>query len=435
MFNTIRRFWNELRDGFWFLPFLLLAAHVGAAILLISTGLGENRPWMAQWPKLFGAGAEGARGMLSTIAGSMMTVVGVTLSMTVVTLALASSQYSSRILRNFIRDRITQFVLGLFAGIYCYCLIVLRTIRGGDEGAYVPSLAVMFAVLLAVAAIVVLIYFIHHIATSIQAANIIASVADDTVAAIDRLYPEEIPAPHPDDHSARRELPATWFMVTATIDGYIQRVDFRQLQNLAAERDTLVRMERRIGEFVVKGTPLFSVAGNVEEKAAFIAAAHGMIDIGRHRTVEQDVGFGIRQLVDIALRALSPGINDTTTAVMCLDYLTAILMRLAVRPALQADYSAYEFDRVTDPHAQNFTGFVQDALDQIREAGRGNSAVLERMLDSVSGISAATRNGANRDVLLDELTLLEESIRDSVESSRDRERLMSAASAVRLGAI
>ena len=130
--------------------------------------------------------------MLSTIAGSMMTVVGVTFSMVLVALALASSQYTSRILRNFMRDRVTQIVLGVFAGIFIYCLIVLRTIRSGDEGGFVPSLAVFFAVVLAIGGISALIFFIHHIASSIQASSIIASVADETLAAVDRLFPGQL---------------------------------------------------------------------------------------------------------------------------------------------------------------------------------------------------------------------------------------------------
>jgi hypothetical protein len=130
--------------------------------------------------------------MLSTIAGSMMTVVGVTFSMVLMTLALASSQYTSRILRNFMRDRVTQVVLGIFAGIFTYCLIVLRTIRGGEDGGFVPSLAVSFGVVLAMGGIGVLIFFIHHIAASIQASNIIASVADETMLAVDRLFPEKL---------------------------------------------------------------------------------------------------------------------------------------------------------------------------------------------------------------------------------------------------
>ena len=179
--NKLKRFWSNLRASFWFVPSLIVAVSIALAVALIEVDSTGSEQWLARWPRLFGAGAAGARGMLSTIAGSMMTVVGVTFSMTLVTLALASSQYTSRILRNFMRDRVTQVVLGIFAGIFTYCLIVLRTIRGGDEGGFVPSLAVSFGVVLAIGGIGVLIFFIHHIASSIQASSIIASVADETM--------------------------------------------------------------------------------------------------------------------------------------------------------------------------------------------------------------------------------------------------------------
>ena len=218
---------------------------------------------MAHWPRLFGAGAEGARQMLSTIAGSMMTVVGVTFSMTLVALALASSQYTSRILRNFMRDRVTQIALGIFAGIFTYCLIVLRTIRGGDESGFIPSLAVLFGVVLAIGGIAVLIFFIHHIASSIQASNIIASVAAETMVAVDRLFPEKLGqgAFDYDEDQAPPPLPERhWQAVPAHGNGYIQSVDNAVLLRLAREHKTIVRMERGIGEFVVHDTTLASLA-------------------------------------------------------------------------------------------------------------------------------------------------------------------------------
>jgi len=154
--NTLKSLWRNLRTSFWFVPSLIIGAGIALAVALIEVDSTRNGQWLAHWPRLFGASAAGARVMLSTIAGSMMTVVGVTFSMTLVTLALASSQYTSRILRNFIGDRITQVVLGIFAGIFAYCLIVLRTIRSGDAGGFVPSLAVFFAVVLAMGGIGVL---------------------------------------------------------------------------------------------------------------------------------------------------------------------------------------------------------------------------------------------------------------------------------------
>src|SRR5664279_3725133 len=190
--DQLKRCWSALPSSFWFVPTLIVAGSIALAMALIEAHSTGSAQWLARWPRMFGAGAEGARGMLSTIAGSMMTVVGVTFSMTLVTLALASSQYTSRILRNFMADRVMQVVLGIFTGIFTYCLIVLRTIRSGDEGGFVPSLAVSFAVVLAIGGIVALIFFIHHIASSIQASSIIASVAEEALMAIDQLFPERL---------------------------------------------------------------------------------------------------------------------------------------------------------------------------------------------------------------------------------------------------
>ncbi|MFZ1767587.1 MAG: DUF2254 family protein, partial [Caldilinea sp.] len=167
------------------MPSLIVLFSIALAVALIEADSVVRDLLPAQWSRLFGAGAEGARGMMSTIAGSMMTVVGVTFSMILVVLALASSQYTSRILRNFMRSGVTQIVLGIFAGIFTYCLLVLRTIRSGDEGAFVPDLAVFFGFVLALGGVGALMFFIHHIASSIQAASIIASVAQETIAAID----------------------------------------------------------------------------------------------------------------------------------------------------------------------------------------------------------------------------------------------------------
>ena len=301
--SKLKRSWNNLQSSFWFVPSMIVAGSIALAVLLIEADSTWSRDWLAQWPRLFGAGAAGARGMLSTIAGSMMTVVGVTFSMTLVTLALASSQYTSRILRNFMSDRVTQVVLGIFAGIFAYCLIVLRTIRAGDESGFIPSMAVSFGVLLAIGGISVLIFFIHHIASSIQAANIIASVAAETMGAVERLFPEKMgQGPVDDDEDgASLSLPErTWQSVPAHRDGYIQSVNNGALLRLALEHKTIVRMERAIGEFVVHGTALASLALDVPPDAPVIATLQAAYGIERHRTVEQgrfrhrsDRGYGL----------------------------------------------------------------------------------------------------------------------------------------------
>jgi uncharacterized membrane protein len=425
--NKLKRFWSDLRASFWFVPSLIVGGSIALAMALIEADTAGSHLWLARWPRMFGAGAEGARGMLSTIAGSMMTVVGVTFSMTLVTLALASSQYTSRILRNFMGDRVMQVVLGIFTGIFTYCLIVLRTIRGGDEGEFIPSLAVAFGVVLAIGGIGILIFFIHHIASSIQASRIIASVADETMMAVDRLFPERLGQGPVDDDENQAFLPLperTWQAVPACGNGYIQSVDNATLLRLARQHKTIVRMERGIGEFVVHDTTLASLARETPLEKEIIADVQGAYGIDRHRTVEQDSGFGIRQIVDMALRALSPGINDTTTAVICVDYLTAILGRLASRP-IPSSRRYEEGELRIIAIGPTFASLVAESFDQIRASAKGNVAIMLRMLGSLQTIASLTSSPSRRRVLREEAEWIGELAKRTLESPHDRVRFES----------
>ena len=431
--NKLERLWSNLRDSFWFLPLLIVAGSVAVAVALIQADIAGSQQWMSRWPRLFGASAAGARGVLSTIAGSMMTVVGVTFSMVLVTLALASSQYTSRILRNFMRDRVTQVVLGIFAGIFTYCLIVLRTIRGADAAGFIPSLAVTFGVVLAISGIGVLIFFIHHIAASIQASSIIASVAEETLAAIDRLFPQKFGQAPVDDDEDQSPLPLperNWQAIPARVNGYIQSVDNATLLRLAREHQTIVRMERGIGEFVVQNTTLAWLALAVPPEPELIAALQASYRIHPHRTVGQDAAFGIRQIVDIALRALSPGINDTTTAVMCVDYLTAILARLAVR-SIPSPYRHEEGELRVITIGPTFAGLAAESFDQIRASANGNVAVILRLLDAIEVITGLTASTSRRQALGDQAQWIAELAERTIESPHDRARFESRLARVR----
>ncbi len=431
--NKLKQLWSNLRGSFWFLPALIVAGSLAVAFVLIQVDTAGSQQWMSRWPRLFGASAAGARGVLSTIAGSMMTVVGVTFSMVLVTLALASSQYTSRILRNFMRDRVTQVVLGIFAGIFTYCLIVLRTIRGGDAAGFIPSLAVTFGVVLAISGTGALIFFIHHIAASIQASSIIASVAEETLAAIDRLFPQKFGQTPVDDDEDQSPLPLperNWQAIPARVNGYIQSVDNATLLRLAREHQTIVRMERGIGEFVVQNTTLASLALAVPPEPELIAALQAAYSIHRHRGVEQDAAFGIRQIVDMALRALSPGINDTTTAVMCVDYLTAILARLASRNIPSSHrYEEGELRVITI--GPTFAGLVAESFDQIRGSATGNLGVMLRMLGALQTIGSLTTNPSRRRALREEAQWITELAERTIESPHDRERFESRLAIVR----
>ncbi len=421
----LERLWGRLQTSFWCVPALIIADSIVVAVALIEADTTLSDRWLILWPRLFGSGAGGARGMLSTIAGSMMTVVGVTFSMTLVTLALASSQYTSRILRNFIRDRVTQVVLGVFAGIFIYCLIVLRTIQGGGEGGFIPSLAVTFSVVLAIGGTSVLIFFIHHIASSIQASSIIASVADETMVAVDRLFPETLGEGQRDGDDEATPLPPqgrSWQAVPAQGNGYVESVDMEALLRVAREHSTVVRMERGIGEFVVHGTALAWLDLEDRPEEGIAAALRAAYSIQRHRTVEQDSAFGIRQIVDMALRALSPGINDTTTAVMCVDYLTAILGRLASRPIPSPRRYEEGALRVITI-GPSFASLVADSFDQIRASANGNVAIMLRMLSALQTIGSRTASAGRRRALREQVQWITEVAGRTIESPHDRERV------------
>ena len=420
----LRQILSNLRASFWFLPSLIVLVSIILAIALIEADTAGGDRWLSQWPRLFGAGAEGSRQMLSTLAGSMMTVLGVTFSMTLVALTLASSQYTSRILRIFMRSRITQTTLGVFAGTFTYCLIVLRTIRSGSVVEFIPGLAVFFAFVLALGSVGVLIFFIHHIASSIQASSIIASVARETYSAIDRLFPEKREkGAGEDEHENEERLlcilnEKTWVAVPAEESGYIQRVDSEALLCLARDKKTLLRMERGIGDFVVQKTALASLALEETPDKETIAAINEAYSISIHRTVDQDPAFGVRQIEDIALKALSPGVNDTSTAVMCIDYLTAILAHLAGRQLPPSRLSQDGELRVITI-VPTFESLLADSFDQIRRSAAGNVAIMARIISALDIIASLTGSPRRRQALCEQMQWIAELAERTIESTHD----------------
>ncbi len=425
MLSKLQHWWDETRSSFWFVPTLIVVGAVGLAAGLIGIDATFELKFVEQWPLLFGAGAAGARGLLSAVASSMITVAGVVFSITIVALSLTSSQYTSRVLRNFMRDRNNQVVLGVFLGIFAYCLVVLRVIRGGDEGAFVPSLAVMVGLLLAFVGIAYLIFFIHYISMSIQSSSIIASAAQETLTAVNQLFPkglgDDIPE-EADNVSEAALVEQAWVAVPALTTGYIQRIDGDAILDFARERRTIVRMECGIGEFIVEGTPLISVADLGELDEVTTKKLNGIYVISHYRTVDQDARFGIRQLVDVALKALSPGINDTTTAVMCVNYLTAILARLASRPiATVRRLDEGELRVITC--GPSFASLLAEAFDQIRQNAEGNVAVLTCMLHGLEVIASQTTNLRRRQAVQQQSQLIAAVAQRTISTPYDRREI------------
>jgi uncharacterized membrane protein len=417
--------WADLRSSLWFIPTFLVLLAIVLAVSLIQVDSHIDPHLWDTWPRLFGAGAEGSRGMLAAIASSMITVAGVVFSITIVVLSLASSQYSPRVLHHFMRDRTHQTVLGAFVGIFAYCLVVMRTIRGSDEGLFIPSLAVMGGVVLAFLGIGLLIFFIHHISVAIQASHILATAAGETLRTVEHLFPEDLGTGE-DDLCEEREAGApdgeTWHVVPAHQTGYLQRLDPESLLACAREGQFVVRMERGIGEFLIAGTPLVAVTGRTAPDTVTVRQLQAAYTVNQQRTIDQDTGYGIQQIVDVALRALSPGINDTTTAVMSVDYLTAVLVRLASRriasPRRYVDGQLRVIAR-----GPTFVTLLTTALDQIRRNAAGNVTVLARLLQAVETVAGVTTSQQRRQALWQQVQGLDEVIQQSIVLPAERQAL------------
>jgi uncharacterized membrane protein len=363
----------------------MIALSILLALTLIEIDARMKLDFLSDFPRLFGLGADGSRGMLTAIASSMLTVAALCFSLTLSTISQASAQYTPRILRNFMRDRTNQFILGYFVSIFAYCLVVLRTIRGGDELKFVPSLAVLSGLLLAVGGILVLIYFMHHMASSLQVTNIIKGIESETVVVIDRIFPDctdetanrDTPSDNPDVAAKINESVPRWYPVQSTATGYVQLIDTDALVKFAVKRDAVLQMQYGIGQFVGEGSEMLKSSVAVEDEDAL--KLNSYLNIYRYRTLEQDVGYGIRQIVDIALKALSPGVNDTTTAISCIDYLSVIIARLATR-TLPKNYVTREGEIRLLIKAPAFHEYLGTAFDQIRISGTGNFAIFLRLL-------------------------------------------------------
>lgn len=385
MIARLRMLWVLIRDSLWFIPALMTLFAAGLAILVIELeksgiiGTGSVDHWF------LGGGADGARGVLTAISGGLITVTGVVFSVTIVALQLASSQFTPRVLRNFTADRSNQVVLGVFIGTFTYSLLVLRVIRSdtADQDPFIPRIAVAIAVGLVLVSIAFLIFFINHASRSIQVSVILQRVTDLTLQHVERLFPDKM-------GDADREILRAYTFpagepsaVSASQSGYLQAVDGGALFALGRDRDLVIRMERHIGEFVLAGRPLASVwpaDGDHEEVESGIRRA---FVLGPERTPEQDVEFGIIEIADIAVKALSPGINDPTTALACVDRLSEILLALGLRAPPADQRTAGGKVHFIARHLK-YERAVGLAFDQIRHFGADNPTIVKRLLDSIS---------------------------------------------------
>lgn len=403
-----------LRYGFLFGPGLVAIAFVALAQLLIFIDRAGGPHGLTG----FDGDAPAARTILSTIAGSLITVAGLTFSITVVSLQLVSQQFSPRALRNFLADRLNQLVAGSFVGIFAYCLLVLRTVRGGSghAGGFVPSLSISVAIALGVVTVGLLLVFIHHMSQTLQLSSIAGGIAHSTLATVNHLYPdpyrhavespgEAVLRDWQQDSRPRRVYPAR--------PGYVQSI---ALQDWPAD-STRLQVLVAAGDFVTELTP---VAVSWDRSSVPTARLAESIVIANERDAAQDVDYGLRQLADIAIKALSPGVNDPTTACTCIEYLRAVMERLASasvpetirivpRPELTVIARRRSFEEYTD------TAFVQVARYATRD-----TRVTATLLRALTAIADAARDAGAHPRMTYLKTVADQAARPAIEQAESQ---------------
>jgi uncharacterized membrane protein len=399
---VLRHAMYNLRGGFLVRP-LTIAVILGCAGAFLSS-LEEKFPVISAWvPSLLfpsHADPQVAQIILAGIAASIMTVVSIVFAILLMTLTLASMQFSPRIIVSFSRDRVTQWTLGIFLGTFLYCMVALPAAHSLPQP-FAPVATVMGAMVLALVCVGLLLFFIHHISQAISVNHIVDRIAAETEAMIDDL----MPWPHRLNHQLETTEPLraneSEVPVRSDVSGYIRFVDTARLVAIAKQNHVTIRVLRRVGHFVPAGIPLMMVSKGSRLSPDAATELLAAFDLGPTRTLQQDVEFGVLQIVDVALKAISPAVNDPTTAINCVDQLSRILIRFASREAPE--------DLLYDPPGIvrasigwiHFERLVEAAFEQIRMYSKTDVAVSLRLLRALGDIAASTTDAEYRRILLE----------------------------------
>lgn len=429
----LKALWSEVRDSLWFLPSVLTLAGAGLAVLLVSVGhrvveaVGGESVW---W--LFGGSPEGAQGVLSAISGSIITVTGVVFSVTIVALQLASSQFTPRVLRQFTADRANQIVLGVFISTFTYTLLVQRTIRTDDGGgAFVPHLAVTGAVVLALTSIGFLIFFINHAARSIQASVILESVASDTLRVLQNVFPEPLRDDSTtlltvEDFSGGREDAP--HQVGIDRAGYVQAIDIDALRDAARTGQVMIQLEVEMGRHLLPGQHVASIWPAADATPALEIAVRGSFVLGLERTPHQDLKLGVLELMDMAVKALSPSVNDPTTAMHAIDRLGEVLLALSRRERgdrIEMHDNGRPLVLVRQPRLEDVTAL---AINQVRLFAADNATVSSALMMTLGDL-AALGPAAERSIFIEHIHAVQDTALGRISDNRDREHVAVAAAA------
>lgn len=375
---------ERVRTSLFYVPtvFLVAGAVLGQISVTVDSIVSRGA---AHLPIGLTSTVESARTVLGTIAGATITVAGIAFSVSLLIIQLASSQYSPRVIHGLFRDPFNKRVMGVVVGTFTYCLIVLRSVRAPiEEGdtPVIPNISVAIAVVLGLVAILSIIGFINHSAHSMDVSQILQTVTDEAIAQIDRTWPDVDEPPH---ESAGRDVPADPpFRVDIATNGWVQHIDRHGLIDLVPPGGT-VRLETAVGRYAIKGMPLCTLwpAPPAGDEEAVVEAAHHAVAIGKTRTLSQDVTYGVRQLADVALKALSPGINDPTTAQDAIFHMTAVLAELLRRPAPSPSFEDDHGRRLVDDSGDAHREVIALAFDELRHFSANQPRLAVYLLQSL----------------------------------------------------
>lgn len=405
MSGRLQNWWDEIKSSLWFIPsvFIILALGSSTGLIAVDRMLAARASPLIPW--IFSGTADAARTVLSVIAGSLITVISIAISLTIVALVQASAQWTPRILRQFTASRPSQVVLGAYAATFIYALLVLRAVRSAeqtDSGAavqasFVPALSVTVAMALALICVGLLIFFIHHIAQSLQISNILDRIRHEFVAQLDHLYPWEGSGAAPDRSAAARPVEGHYDVPTQIIRakqaGFLRRIDEDALLEATRGAIDWIWVRPQIGTFVACGGILAEYTGTTPPDDEFADRIQAACILAPERTTTQDPLFPIRQIVDIGLRALSPGINDMTTAEYALWHLADMLGRLAVRRFPPDEQRATDGHTCLRRSRPTWDAFVAAAFDQLRRASRDDVQVTQTLLGVLTDLASRIPDG------------------------------------------
>lgn len=428
MFTRLYNLWEKLRTTFWLVPALMVSS-----VLVILVGLlyldRHGEPSLAQFVGFLDPlSPQGARVILSTIAGSMITVAGTVFSITIVTLTLASNQFGPKLLRNFMQSTVNQIVLGSFIATFVYCLFVLGAVEPAEKAGYVPSLSVNFAVALAMFNVGILIYFIHHVSKSIQVETVLSDVNAELISSIEAYFLEKNGDSDSQSHRPEKDtLVSTTSSnsecVKANDYGYLQAIDNSALETFAQENNVTLKVEQKSGAYVADGMALVTVYYEEQLANQECNELREAFLLGPQRTAEQDVEYSIHQLVAIAVRALSPGINDPFTALACIDYLGSVICRIANRQFPSENAINDNQQILVMYKAVTFAGLTAAAFDEIRRHSLEKASILMGLLKVFHHSMNVCADPEQQEVLLLHARLVHQSGLENLEEEYDKQAL------------